>query len=340
MRVRRAAEDDLSTLHELWRAFAREIPEPPHVESDSEQELEEIAEIVRGGVALLAEDDDARPLGLALARRRGSRLGRLTDLYVVPAARRQGVAAALVREVAALFRADGLEYLDLEVAASNRAARAVYAGWGFREETLGLVTGLEALSDRLAQRSEGASFGSIHIQSDDVSAVERAVRQFVPRLPGRSRGSIVSAPRNGWVALYDDVCDREPTQLRRLARELSERMGAVVLALGVEEGKVVRFSLLDRGAVVDEYLSVQEYYGPLPPGDVIALAANPTVVSRLTGAEPQAIRAAAVHGASPAELPPPAELLAGLARAMGIEGAEHGWDDAPEVPGASRIERA
>ncbi len=40
--------------------------------------------------------------------------------------------------------------------------------------------------------------------------------------------------------------------------------------------------LFERGRIVDEYLSVPEFYGPLPPGDVVGLAANPTVVARLT----------------------------------------------------------
>ena len=90
----------------------------------------------------------------------------------------------------------------------------------------GRVADLEA---RLG-RQEASSFGSIHIQTDDLSAVEQAVRQFVPRLPGGSRGSLVAPPRHGWIAVYDDVCDRNPEMLRRLARELSDRMGAVVLA--------------------------------------------------------------------------------------------------------------
>lgn len=51
------------------------------------------------------------------------------------------------------------------------------------------------------------------------------------------------------------------------------------------------------------------------------------------------MRAAAVHGSSPDELPPAEELLAGLAAAIGIEGADHAWSDAPELPGAVRIER-
>ena len=37
-------------------------------------------------------------------------------------------------------------------------------------------------------------------------------------------------------------------ELRRLATELSERIGAVVIALGIEEEQVVRFVLLERVA--------------------------------------------------------------------------------------------
>ena len=47
----------------------------------------------------------------------------------------------------------------------------------------------------------------------------------------------------------------------------------------------MRFRLYERGLMVDEYLSVPTYYGALPKGDELALAANPTLVSRLTGAE-------------------------------------------------------
>jgi ribosomal protein S18 acetylase RimI-like enzyme len=340
MNVRPASEADLGTLRELWAAFQQEIPEPEWVDVDEEQELAEIADTVRDEVALLAEED-GRALGYALARRRGSRLGRLTDLYVVPDARGGGVAAALTREVVRLLREQGLDHIDLQVVASNAAARAVYARWGFREQLLELAAPLDALDARLAaEERAGASSASIHVQTDDVPVVERAVRAFVPRLPGASRGSIVSQPRNGWIAVYDDVVERDPRQLRRLAYELSNTTGAVVIAFSVERGQVARFILHERGGIVDEYLSVQEYYGPLPPGDVIALHANPRVVSRLTGADPAAVRAAAVHAASPEELPPPREIVIGLAAAMGIEGAEHGWADAPDLPDAVVISRA
>ena len=39
-----------------------------------------------------------------------------------------------------------------------------------------------------------------------------------------------------------------------------------------------------------------EFHGPLPPGDVVALAANPRVIARLTGADPARVRTAARTG--------------------------------------------
>jgi ribosomal protein S18 acetylase RimI-like enzyme len=337
--VRAATEEDLPVIQGLWRAFEQELPPPPHVVVDHEQELREIEQIVREEVAFLAHDESGEPAGFALARRKNPRLGFLSDLYVRPAARRGGIARALVREVTAALAERGVEVVSLEVGAANERARSIYSRWGFREDLLELVVPLDTLTSRLRDEHTGRTFGSVHVQSDDQGGLERAVRQFVPRLPGGSRGSIVTAPRNGWIAIYDDVCERDPRQLRRLAKELGDRTGGVVLALGVEQGAVVRFVLFERGSVVDEYLSVQEHYGPLPPGDVIALAANPRVVSRLTGADPSAVRAAALHGSSPDELPPAEEVLAGIAAAIGIEGAEHAWSDAPELPGAVRIER-
>jgi hypothetical protein len=114
--------------------------------------------------------------------------------------------------------------------------------------------------------------------------------------------------------------------LQRLAKELSYVSGGVVLAIGVEDGAVVRYTLYDRGGAVDEYASLPEYSGPLPPGDVVALGANPTVVSRLTGADPARVREIVRSASSPADLPPALELLAQIAALMGVVEATHGWE--------------
>jgi hypothetical protein len=90
---------------------------------------------------------------------------------------------------------------------------------------------------------------------------------------------------------------------------------------------------------VDEYLSVPEYHGPLPPGDVIGLGANPTVLARLTGADPGRVRAVARTAGTAAELPPAPELVAQLAELMGIAGAALGYAAARSLPGALLLER-
>jgi ribosomal protein S18 acetylase RimI-like enzyme len=338
MTVRSATLDDLAALEELWRAFEAEVPPPAHEEVDSATELAEIRAIVESGLGWLAEEDGAA-VGMALARRRSPRLGRITDLYVRPAARRAGVAEALTRAVAARFSADGVETVDLEVTASNAAARAVYARWGFRDEVLVLAAPVAALSERLGDTVEATSFGSIHAQTDNVDVIVKTVEMLVPRLPGRSAGSLVTQPRGGYVTIYDDVCDRDPAMLRRLAKEISSRTGLVVITVGVEQEAVVRMILFDRGGIVDEYASVPEFHGPLPPGEVVALHANPVVVERYTGASQASVRAAAPVAGVPSDLPPARDLLAGLAATLGLSGAEHGWADAPEGDAAIRIDR-
>jgi ribosomal protein S18 acetylase RimI-like enzyme len=340
MTVRRAAAGDFDAIAELWRDFDHEVPPPTHQgPADEETELGEVREIIASELAFVAEDDDGTPVGFALARSRGGGFGTLTDLFVARAARRSGIATELMREVLAGFRERGIEQFDLDVQASNHVARSLYARWGLKDEVVVMTGSVAALEERLGSQ-ETASFGSIHIQSDDLSGVEQAVRQFVPRLPGASRGSLVEPPQGGWIAVYDDVCDRNPEMLRRLARELSDRMGAVTLLLGVEREELVRMILFERGRIVDEYLSVPEFYGPLPPGDVVGLAANPTVVARLTGADPEGVRRVARTAPSPADLPPARELLTEFAGVIGVEGAEHGWTDAPELEGSVRIERS
>ncbi len=321
MTVRRATDVDLPVLDGLWSAFERESPPPTYVEVDHDQELGEIREIVASGLAFVAEREG--PVGFALARRTGPSLARLTDLYVVPAARRDGIAAELVSAVAEALHAQGIEHLDLEVRTGNSDARTVYSRWGFTEQLHVLGVPLATLRERLAPEHEAPSFASIHVQTDAIADVERAAREFAPRIG--SRAFEVVGPRNGWATVYDEVIDDDPTALVRFARELSSRLGAVVLALSLEVDQVVRLVALERGGIVDEYLSVPEFYGRLAPGDVIGLAANPTVLARLTGADPQMIKALATTGTSPAELPPARELIASLANVLGLEGADHGY---------------
>jgi ribosomal protein S18 acetylase RimI-like enzyme len=320
MTTRHATADDFEALERLWEQWQAESSSapPPWADISWEANRAEFEHSLDANALFLAEQD-GRPVGFVTAWLEGH-FARIGDLYVVEVGRRQGVGKQLVDTVIENLRARGATHLFLN---ANPQALDFYERLGFREESRNLVLPLE-----LNEVAAGRSYGSIHIQTDDLSGVERAVGQFVPRLPGGSRGSEVTQPRHGWITVYDEACDRDPAALRRLAKELSERMGAVVLAIGVENEQVVRFVLHENGRIVDEYLSVPEHYGPLPPGDAVGLAANPRVVARLTGADPAAVRAAARTAASPAELPPAQELLESIASAVGLEGAERGWQEA------------
>ena len=291
MTVRHATADDFDTLRALWEQWQAESPPPPPWADVSWDANRLEFERSLDANALFLAEEDGSPVGFVTAWL-DDHFAKIGDLYVAQAGRLHGTGRLLVDTVVENLRARGATHLFLN---ANPDARDFYERLGFREESRNLVLPLE-----VRELEGGRSYGSIHVQTDDLTAVERAVQQFVPRLPGGSRGSEVTQPRNGWITVYDEACDRDPASLRRLAKELSERMGAVVIAIGVEHDKVVRFVLHEAGRIVDEYLSVPEYYGALPPGDAIALAANPRVVARLTGAEPAGRASRAARGVPPA----------------------------------------
>jgi GNAT superfamily N-acetyltransferase len=304
--IRPATADDLPLVRELWQAFNAEIPDEPWREDDLTEDLAWLEQAIRDEIVLLAGED-----GLAVARRKGERLGFLDVVYVRPEARRSGLAAELVREVVTRLREGGVEMLELEVLASNAEARAIYDRWGFKPVELTLGAPLAQLEQRLAP-ADGPTFGFVHVQTDDVEKVKRDAAKVLRFEPD------VEVEGN-WVRVRSDATDAEPARLKALAKELSYTTGGVVLSLGVERGVVVRYDLFDKGADVDEYLSVPEYFGPLPPGDTYALGANATVVGRLTGADPRRVREVARTAASPGELPPAQELYEQIATLMGVQ---------------------
>jgi GNAT superfamily N-acetyltransferase len=310
--IRVATADDLATIRELYERLLEELPEPDYLAETWEDQIEDVEKSLRNGMLLVAEEE-GRPVGIVTGLMDTPRLGWVEALYVVPDARRRGIAKQLLARVAALVRERGADHVGLEVTDGSREARALYDRLGFKQESSVVVASLDTLDAQLAGGPAGETVGNVYVQTDDRTAVERAVAQFLPRIGGSPRTDVAD-PGNGWISIDDERCSADPKLLTRLAREISDRMGAVVLALGLEEGAVVRFTLFERGTIMDEYLSLQEYYGPLPPGDVVALAANPRVVARLTGADPAAVRAAARHDHTP-----PHEILAGIAAAIGIE---------------------
>ena len=152
MTIRDATPGDLPALEPLWRAFEEEIPEPPWVDVDIDDEMHDLAATLdHGTIAVVAENQNGQLIGFAIARRWGRRLGRITDLYVIPAARGHGLASRLTARIVERLRTLGLDTVQLEVVATNENARAIYARWGFKEQELTLATPLDELAQHLAQ---------------------------------------------------------------------------------------------------------------------------------------------------------------------------------------------
>ncbi len=317
MNIRRATAADEPALRELWEEFEAEIPAPPEFAETWDEEWQDVAADIAGrGAVYLAEDEEG-VVGSVRAQTIAGNVWHVVFAHVRPRARRRGVLKLLMGEALAAGRERGSTRITLDVQADNQVAVAVWQRLGFEHDKYYLATTVDELEARLASGERPPSTGAVYVQSDDETVVERAVHKYVPRI-GRSESTTVSPPENGWIRIDDELGNRDPKALRRLGRELSLALGSIVLTLGVEEGAVVRYILWDRGGIADEYASLPEHYGPLPPGDVIALAANPTVAQRLTGADPARVRAVARTAGSAAELPSPDELLAQVADVLGV----------------------
>ncbi len=131
--IRQATPDDLDTvarLFDLYRVFYGK-PSDPALARDFIQ-----ARMTRGeSVILLAEiDGDAAgftQLYPAFSSVSATRTWILNDLLVLPEARRQGVARALLAAAADFARADGALRLELETDHDNATAQALYRAMGW-----------------------------------------------------------------------------------------------------------------------------------------------------------------------------------------------------------------
>jgi ribosomal protein S18 acetylase RimI-like enzyme len=311
--IRSATPQDVDLLMSLVERLESELPQNPHDEDPPEVEREKVERMVADGVALIAEDE-GRPVGYALARYgdHGPTTAYVSDLWIDGGARRQGLGRELLHRVGSAAAERGVTHVLLDVDSKNREAIAFYERLGFEEIAKIYRIPLDGLLREEEPKAE--SVGGLHVQTDDVQAVERVVTEYLPRVRRGASGQVAGG--RTWTVVHIDPFDVEA--LRKLGTELSYRFG-VTVALTLEEGTVVRWIIHDHGRMVDEYLSMPEYYGTLPPGDALALRANPTVVARVTGADAARVRATARTANRPDELPAPEELYGQLADLLGLE---------------------
>jgi ribosomal protein S18 acetylase RimI-like enzyme len=130
--VRPATTDDAAAIGRLLHDFNIEYedPTPP-----PEQLAKRMRELMGGGdteVLLAGEGPD----GLAVLRFRASIWSQalecyLAELYVVPARRGQGLGRCLMEAAMNLARERGADYMDLNTAETDVAARGLYESLGF-----------------------------------------------------------------------------------------------------------------------------------------------------------------------------------------------------------------
>jgi ribosomal protein S18 acetylase RimI-like enzyme len=313
--IRPATTADEAELRRLWEDFCTEVPEPPGFPPEEWAEQWKALQRSLDGGAVYVAESDGRLVGVAHVQAPDRGVAHLEWAHVSEGSRRQGLIKQLLEQAIRDVKAQGARLVTLEALKANEPALTVWNRLGFEAVEYFMATPLDVFERRLVDAPEGPSRASTHVQSDDRTSVERALDRFVPRLGSPD----VRDAQHGWIRVADPVIDADRAAQARLARELSERLGAVVVALAIERGAVVRFQLYERGRMVDEYLSVPTFYGELPKGDELALAANPTLVARLTGADHDEVRRVARTAASPAELPPAEDLYAQIGRLMGLE---------------------
>ena len=316
MRVRAGTEADEAVLRELWQEFVAEVPEPEGFGTDTwETDWADLEQRMKSAGCVFVAEDGGKLVGFLDAEAHEPGRWHVETVHVHADHRRRGIAKDLLRGFAGAARAAGVVHVSLEVLTANEIGEVVWRRLGFEPVEILMAQSLDALDVQLGDAPAGPSRASTHVQTDDRVSVERAVSQFLPRLEDPT----VRDATGGWIQIVDPVFDADRDSHSRFARDLSDRLGAVVIALALEVGAVVRMRLYERGRMVDEYLSVPNYYESHDMSDELALAINPTLVARLTGADREEVRRVAQTASSPADLPPAEELYNELAQVMGLE---------------------
>ena len=146
--IRRATIDDVGTIAPLfdhYRMFYQQPSDPALAQRFIGERLQ------RGESVIFLAEVGGKVVGFtqlfpSFSSVRAARAFVLNDLYVDVAARRLGVARALLQTAADFARADGAIRLELETDPDNRSAQALYRhmGWELYEGTLRFRLSLKA----------------------------------------------------------------------------------------------------------------------------------------------------------------------------------------------------
>ena len=132
MKIRFATAADLDAIV----ALERSIENAPHWPRSSYAEILLPAASAVARALLLAEDQAAQIVGLAVIALREhdpEQAGELESVAVAPSARRAGIGRALMNAVLDWLRLQAAAEVELEVRQSSAAAIALYRSLGFKE---------------------------------------------------------------------------------------------------------------------------------------------------------------------------------------------------------------
>ena len=137
MRVRQASVEDLGAIAPLFDGYRQFYGQPADLDGATAFLLERLRH--HQSVIFVAEGKDGAALGFtqlypSFSSVRMSRSYILNDLFVVPEARRSGVAALLLQAAAAHGRSAGAVRLSLSTALDNRTAQALYESQGWKAD--------------------------------------------------------------------------------------------------------------------------------------------------------------------------------------------------------------
>ena len=146
--IRKATIDDLKPLAELFDQYRQFYECPPDLGAAKNWLAENLE---RGRSTLFAADNGSQLLGFtqlypALCSVDLVDYFVLYDLYVIEAARRQGIARALMNTASEWAKAQGADRLDLETARDNAPGQALYRDLGYELDEVFLKFSLD-LSD-------------------------------------------------------------------------------------------------------------------------------------------------------------------------------------------------
>lgn len=137
MNIRQATVDDLGLVAPLFDAYRQFYGQTPDLEGARAFLLERFRH--QQSAIFLAVDAQGTALGFTqlypgFSSVRMARSYVLNDLFVSPAARRQGVAAGLLQAAAEYGRSVGAVRLSLATALDNKPAQALYEAQGWKAD--------------------------------------------------------------------------------------------------------------------------------------------------------------------------------------------------------------